>query len=197
MDVFDLRQQVIGEYADFVGSFVSIRDQRVREHVTAEMESGALWPQPLLQLNPAFEPGESLAALVEAGDLHRGCLDIFRDKPSPTEDRGPLRFHKHQVEGIRAARRGRSYVLTTGTGSGKSLSYIVPIVDHVLRSRPRRGVQAIVVYPMNALANSQMGELEKFLCNGFPEGASHVTSCLSMYANTPLALSGNHEEIVR
>lgn len=175
MDVFDLRQRVIGEYADFVGSFVSIRDPRVREHVTSEMESGALWPQPLLQLNPAFEPGDSLAALVEAGDLHPGCLDIFRDKPSPTEDRGPLRFHKHQVEGIRAARRGRSYVLTTGTGSGKSLSYIVPIVDHVLRSRPRRGVQAIVVYPMNALANSQMGELEKFLCNGFPEGASPVT----------------------
>lgn len=175
MDVFDLRKQVIGEYADYVGSFVTIRDLRLRAHVDAEMESGVLWPQPLLQLNPAFEPGESLAALVEAGELHRGCLDIFRDKPSQTEDRGPLRFHQHQVEGIRAARRGRSYVLTTGTGSGKSLSYIVPIVDHVLRNRPRRGVQAIVVYPMNALANSQMGELEKFLCNGFPEGSSPVT----------------------
>ena len=56
-----------------------------------------------------------------------------------------------------------SYVLTTGTGSGKSLAYIVPIVDHVLRARPGKGIQAIVVYPMNALANSQAGELEKFL----------------------------------
>jgi hypothetical protein len=175
MDVFDLRQQVIGKYADYVGSFVSIRDPRVRAYVEGEMASGALWPQPLLQLNPAFEPGDSLADLVAAGELHRGCLEVFRDKPSPSEDRGPLRLHRHQVEGIRAARRGRSYVLTTGTGSGKSLAYIVPIVDHVLRSRPRRGVQAIVVYPMNALANSQMGELEKFLCHGFAEGASPVT----------------------
>ena len=58
------------------------------------------------------------------------------------------------------AKAGGNYVLTTGTGSGKSLAYIVPIVDHVLRRGSGKGIQAIVVYPMNALANSQMGELE-------------------------------------
>lgn len=57
-------------------------------------------------------------------------------------------------------------MLTTGTGSGKSLAYIVPIVDHVLRNGSGKGIQAIVVYPMNALANSQAGELEKFLSFG-------------------------------
>lgn len=40
---------------------------------------------------------------------------------------------RHQLDAIRAAQTGESYVLTTGTGSGKSLTYIVPIVDHVLR----------------------------------------------------------------
>ena len=71
-------------------------------------------------------------------------------------------------EAIEAAAAGDSYVLTTGTGSGKSLAYIVPIVDRVLqersgRARRARRVRAIVVYPMNALANSQLEELEKFL----------------------------------
>ena len=73
-------------------------------------------------------------------------------------------------------------MLTTGTGSGKSLAYIVPIVDSVLRERDANGgsvapgVKAIIVYPMNALANSQMGELEKFLTFGYPHGraAGHV-----------------------
>lgn len=51
-------------------------------------------------------------------------------------------------------------MVTTGTGSGKSLTQIVPIVDHVLRNGTGRGVQAIIVYPMNALANSQLGELQ-------------------------------------
>ena len=65
-------------------------------------------------------------------------------------------------------------MLTSGTGSGKSLTYIVPIVDHVLRKGSGRGIQAIVVYPMNALANSQDEELRKFLEKGYPEGKPPV-----------------------
>ena len=66
---------------------------------------------------------------------------------------------------------------TTGTGSGKSLSYFVPIVDDVLRRRTAsntRGISAIVVYPMNGLCNSQMDELEKFLRFGYPKGQEPV-----------------------
>jgi ATP-dependent helicase YprA (DUF1998 family) len=44
-----------------------------------------------------------------------------------------------------------------------------------LRSGTGRGIQAIVVYPMNALANSQVEELHKFLKRGYPEGKSPVT----------------------
>ena len=66
------------------------------------------------------------------------------------------------------------FVLTTGTGSGKSLAYIIPIVDRVLAAKAagtyRPGIKAIVVYPMNALANSQLRELQKFLTIGYPEG---------------------------
>jgi ATP-dependent helicase YprA (DUF1998 family) len=58
-------------------------------------------------------------------------------------------------------------VLTSGTGSGKSLTYIVPIVDHVLRRGSGQGIQAVVVYPMNALANGQVEELRKFLEKGY------------------------------
>ena len=79
------------------------------------------------------------------------------------------------MEGFRAAREDDSYVLTTGTGSGKSLAYIVPIVDHILRRGNGKGIQAVIVYPMNALANSQIGELKKFLENGYPQGYPPVT----------------------
>jgi superfamily II DNA/RNA helicase len=78
-----------------------------------------------------------------------------------------MRLHKHQTDAIAAAQSGDNYVLTTGTGSGKSLAYIIPIVDHVLKRGSGKGIQAIVVYPMNALANSQLNELEKFLGRGF------------------------------
>ncbi len=175
MDVFNLRNQVIGDYGRYVRSFLTIRDEKIDQLVEREMEHGYLWPDPLIQLNPSFEPGDTLRQLIDRGELHPECIDIFRSKPESGPPGSPFQLHQHQVEGIRAARAGDSYVLTTGTGSGKSLSYIVPIVDHVLRRGSGKGIQAIVVYPMNALANSQQGELEKFLCRGYPKGHPPVT----------------------
>lgn len=129
MDVFTLRNSVIGDYGDYVRSFLTIRDARIGRLVEEEMEGGFLWPDPLIQLNPSFEAGESLEELIEAGTPHPECIDIFRDKREDGTIGKPYQLHRHQVEGVRAARAGDSYVLTIGTGSGKSLSYIVPIVD--------------------------------------------------------------------
>jgi len=120
--------------------------------------------------------GGTVDDLFADGTLHDECVRIFRIKQS---DFGPLRqavpascppdgSHPQGPE-------GKSYVLTSGTGSGKSLAYIIPIVDHVLRNGSGQGVQAIVVYPMNALANSQHEELSKFINVGYPPGAAPVT----------------------
>jgi very-short-patch-repair endonuclease len=175
MDVFKLRNEIIGDYGNYVRSFLTIKDQEIEQLVSREMEGGFLWPDPLIQLNPSFERGESFAELIKNDELHPECLNIFRDKRADGSVGAAYRLHRHQVEGVRAARAGDNYVLTTGTGSGKSLSYIVPIVDHVLRRGSGKGIQAIIVYPMNALANSQIGELKKFLELGYPVGKPPVT----------------------
>ena len=174
MDVFALRNQLVSDYAAYIESFINVSDERIREHVDRELHEGLLWPDPLLQLNPNFEPGSWIDDLVAGGTLHSQCRHIFRIKELDEPEK-PLRLHKHQSDAVEAARSGDDYVLTTGTGSGKSLAYIIPIVDHVLRQGSGKGIRAIVVYPMNALANSQFNELEKFLCRGFPEGQPPVT----------------------
>jgi ATP-dependent helicase YprA (DUF1998 family)/very-short-patch-repair endonuclease len=176
MDVFDLRARLVDDYSDFTRSFVVVRDERISDHVDAELRSGLLWPKPIVQLNPAFESGGTVDELVAEGLLEPRCGPIFAREKSTENPTGlPLRLHRHQREAIEIARTGANYVLTTGTGSGKSLSYIVPIVDHVLGSGSGNGIQAIVVYPMNALANSQLGELEKFLTIG-PPGSTGLVS---------------------
>ena len=174
MDVFALRNQLLTDYAAYIESFIHISDERIRQRVDQELHEGLLWPDPLLQLNPSFAPGPWIDDLVAKGTLHSQCRLTFRLKSADAPDK-PLRLHRHQAEAIEAARSSDNYVLTTGTGSGKSLAYIIPIVDHVLRRGSGRGIQALVVYPMNALANSQYSELEKFLCRGFPEGQPPVT----------------------
>ena len=169
MDVFLLRKRLVEDYARYTRSFIKIADTRISDKVNSELDSGAFWPEPLLQLNPTFLPGGTIDEMVAEGTLHAECKKIFRIDKSDTDHTGkPLLLHTHQQEAILKAKQGKSFVLTSGTGSGKSLTYIVPIIDHVLRNGSGRGIQAIVVYPMNALANSQDEELKKFLEKGYP-----------------------------
>jgi len=163
LDVFELRNRLVGDYGSYVHSFIRIKDSRIEEVVEQSLDDGLLWPDPLIQLNPSFQAGDTTDGLVEEGIIHPECGRIFRAGKDRGNDGVALRLHRHQEQAVRTARAGHNYVLTTGTGSGKSLTYIIPIVDHVLRRGPGRGIQAIVVYPMNALANSQYGELTKFL----------------------------------
>lgn len=174
MNIFQFRDRVIDDYADYVRSFIAIRDPAIRTYVDDRLAAGDLWPAPRIALNPSFAAGAWIDGLVETGILHSECARIFRKKPDDHAFGERLRLHRHQVEAVEAARARANYVLTTGTGSGKSLAYIIPIVDRVLREGPRRGIRAIVVYPMNALANSQGEELKKFLHHGYPDGRGPV-----------------------
>lgn len=175
VDVFDLRDRLVSDYQSYTRSFIKIRDPRIGKFVDNVLNSEGFWPEPLLQLNPTFRPGGTVDELVEQGVLHKECSRIFRIDKSDSDHVGKqLLLHEHQREAILKGKEGKSYVLTSGTGSGKSLTYIVPIVDHVLRTGSGGGIKAIIVYPMNALANSQDEELKKFLEKGYAEGRSPV-----------------------
>lgn len=167
MDVFQLDQAVIHDYEQFARSFTEIRAADIQQQVKAEYAGRRFWPEPLVSLNPNFEPGARVDALAGSGDLHPSTAAIFR------VDGTPITLHRHQTQAAAKAAARQSFVVTTGTGSGKSLCFFVPIIDAAVRARaagePRR-TRAIIIYPMNALANSQMGELEKFLDqSGLPD----------------------------
>lgn len=175
MDAFRLWKELIDEYAFYVSSFVKINDSRISRQVLESINGGALWPDPLIQLNPQFEPGHTVDELVRNRTLHPECARIFAHKGNGQHT--PLRLHKHQEQAIQAAQARVNYVLTTGTGSGKSLAYFIPIVDSVLKNREagKGKIKAIVVYPMNALANSQKTALEQFINDGDPNRRGSVT----------------------
>jgi len=169
MDVFALRNRVVADYKSYIESFVRIRDGQIDQFVRDKFASGALWPDPILQLNPAYESGGTLDELANLGIVQPGTAKYFRKF-----DGGPLRLYSHQREAIEVAKRGGPYVVTTGTGSGKSLTYLIPIYDHILRNNPEKaGVRAIIVYPMNALINSQELSLRAYEA-GYPENLVRV-----------------------
>ena len=111
----------------------------------------------MLQLNPSLEAGPTPGDLAADGILHNETAAFFGEN---------IRLYRHQEEALAIARRGEPYIVTTGTGSGKSLTYLVPIYDAIVRSNPEEHqVRALIVYPMNALINSQEQALNNFLKN--------------------------------
>ena len=167
MKAFQLDEHVVRNYERFSRSFSKIRADDLRESIEREYEQGRFWPDPLLSLNPRYEHGHTVDQLVESGHLRPETAQIFRIGSKP------IQFYLHQSQAIAKASAGHSFIVTTGTGSGKSLCFFVPIVDAIILARkagqPAR-TRAIIVYPMNALANSQIKEIEKFIeQSGLPE----------------------------
>ncbi|BAU65865.1 hypothetical protein STA3757_32600 [Stanieria sp. NIES-3757] len=153
LDIFKLRDEVIGDYRNYLESFLEIRDRHIADFVKQELDKGYLWSDPLVQINPAYKQGAAINALIDEGILHSDCKKYFPG----------FRFYYHQEQAFRCAKRNEPYVVTTGTGSGKSLSYVVPIINDLLQNPQLKGIRAILVYPMNALINSQEEEINKFL----------------------------------
>ena len=150
----------------FATSFTTIRAEDIRQQVEAIYAQQRYWPEPLIQINPSYKRSTSVDGLAAAGTLHSECSAIFRTGRLETGQ--PLSLYKHQEQAIALAADGESYVVTTGTGAGKSLCFFIPIISDVLAER-RAGVpqrtKAIIIYPMNALANSQLEEIDKFTSN--------------------------------
>ena len=159
-DVFHLREHVVREYRNYVESFVHVLDPPIDAFVRERLAEGELWPEAVLQLNPAYEQGSTLGELASSGAILADTARFF----------GPgLRLHLHQAQALAAALRGDNYIVSTGTGSGKSLTYLVPIFDAILRDDPaRHSVRALIVYPMNALINSQIDALQAFRTTNWP-----------------------------
>jgi ATP-dependent helicase YprA (DUF1998 family) len=152
MNIFDLHRDVLADYRDFVRSFLMIADEKARKFVDDALEREArLWPDFLVQVSPSYATGSPVDQLALQGEITAETAAVFQ-RP----DGKPFTLYRHQEEAIHKALAGESFVVTSGTGSGKSLCYFLPIVESLIR-QPNTAdrAAALVVYPMNALVNSQ------------------------------------------
>ncbi len=153
MNIFKVHSNVIGQYSNYISSFIEIADSNIRSKVEDYFSSHKLWPQPLIQFNPAYEKGESIDELCNSGLLNNKLRNVFSG----------YELYKHQVEALNLGTVDKNFIVTSGTGSGKSLTYIGTIFNHLFNQQKKgKGTKALIVYPMNALINSQLGEFNKY-----------------------------------
>lgn len=152
-NIFNLHADILGDYKQFVSSFINISDEQIKTVVEKEMDDGKFWPEPLIQFNPSFEilgPATDFSGSDKL--LHPDIANIFRG----------YNLFKHQVAAVSLGIQARDFVVTSGTGSGKSLAYLGTIFDYLLKNQGDKGIKAVIVYPMNALINSQSDALKAY-----------------------------------
>jgi superfamily II DNA or RNA helicase len=112
---------------------------------------------PFLELALPYQLGTSIKNLVEEGLLSQKILGL----PNPPI---PVRasLYQHQENAIRRIIDGHNIIVSSGTGSGKTESFMIPILNDLLQN-PAKGVRAILIYPLNALVNDQLDRLGKLL----------------------------------
>lgn len=128
MDVFALRNHVIAEYTAYTRSFMRILNLDPDAFVQRKLQQGRLWPDALIHLSPAFFPANTVQYLAHYGVLHLHTAEVFHVAGSDGT-RFPLRLYQHQRQAISLVANRQHFVFTTGTGSGKNLTYLIPIVD--------------------------------------------------------------------
>jgi ATP-dependent helicase YprA (DUF1998 family) len=130
VDVFDLDRTLVADYASFARSFTEIRAQDIRDQVDEIYASRRFRPEPLITINPHFEQSASVKALAAEGSLHPGVARVFR------VDGQSITLYRHQTQAVAKATARQSFAVTTGTGSGKSLCFFIPIIDAAIRAPP-------------------------------------------------------------
>ncbi|MBI2870505.1 MAG: DEAD/DEAH box helicase [Candidatus Omnitrophica bacterium] len=130
-------------------------------------EVGVIHQRPYLESTPRYQLGPAFSEL----GLETAALEIFSAVSKAEGDHGLLIHdppYQHQAEATKRSLVGRrSLVVMTGTGSGKTECFLLPILGKLAQEAKARGsdfgrttaVRAIVLYPMNALVNDQLGRL--------------------------------------
>ncbi|MDF2800399.1 MAG: helicase [Anaerocolumna sp.] len=158
-------KNLVDKYKRYLGTIFEINDSKYSQQFKRELsDENSLAKGPFLDVTDAFVKGRSIEELMEAGILAKGFRKLILPHTRS--------LYKHQEEAISRVQDGRNLVVSTGTGSGKTESFLLPIFDHLIRQQEEgklsSGVRALLIYPMNALANDQIERLRGLLCD-YPE----------------------------
>ncbi|MCQ2448220.1 MAG: DEAD/DEAH box helicase, partial [Oscillibacter sp.] len=157
-------------YIDYITTTFDMADKEYAALFRKELEKeGMAAKGPYLDIGGSYETGHTLQELMESGEASPLFADL---EPIPEKER-ELKLNRplylHQEKALKKASSGQNLVVTTGTGSGKTESFLLPIIQHVLSQMEHgelnSGVRAIIIYPMNALANDQIKRMRALLKN--------------------------------
>lgn len=165
MNLVSLAEQIEERYKRYLETTFYFKDPDLRKSFQEALGMGHLSKGPYLEATPVFKRGKKTQELLQE------LLTNPPDEGLLIAMQGDRPLYLHQEEAIRKVFAGsRNVVVATGTASGKTETFLYPILLHLyqefLSAQLGPGVRALILYPMNALANDQrerLGEIRKRL----------------------------------
>src|SRR4051812_39992901 len=154
-------EKIVSDFLKYQLTTYPFEDQRLHSQMRALLNLEQTRQTPLLRgpyvtLSRAFRRGPTVSELVRSGRLHRLLTSL---SPYP-------HVYGHQSQAFESIAQRRTTLVSTGTGSGKTECFLYPIISRCLELRDAGappGICAVIVYPMNALAEDQLGRLRELL----------------------------------
>ncbi len=158
-------KKITEKYNRYLHTIFSIDNEIYNKQFLEQLDKrNLLAAGPYLDVSDSFEKGLSIEQLIAKGVLASGFRKINIPISRP--------LYKHQQVAIEKVISGENLIVSTGTGSGKTESFMIPILNHIIREHEAgtldKGVRALLIYPMNALANDQVERLRELLAD-YPE----------------------------
>lgn len=159
-------RKVEQSYRDYIATTIHFEDASLQSQLEEILaRSRFLFKGPYIESAPPYHTGRSVRDLVDEGILSKGMLTLGDGNPENFDSQRPL--YTHQERAILKSVKGRNFAVVTGTGSGKTECFLFPILNDIFREfekqGPSAGVRAMILYPMNALANDQLKRLRLLL----------------------------------
>ena len=120
-DFFKLHSQIMEQFKAFSQSFVDIEAPQILKELEKYGNDKSMWPEPLIQFNPSYQEGAAFSDLLSEGLFDPRMDKIFTG----------FHLYKHQEEALRLGANGKDFTVTSGTGSGKSLTFLGTIINEI------------------------------------------------------------------
>ena len=160
-NIISATKNITEKYIRYLKTMFDIDDPEYRKLFINQLSNLATFSKgPYLDVVDSFKSGATVKQLISDGKLNKD----FETIPSIYEKI----LYKHQEKALNILSAGRNVVVSTGTGSGKTESFLIPILNDLMNERAQKGtltpgVRALLIYPMNALANDQISRLRSLL----------------------------------
>ena len=159
-------EEIKNEYVGYIETTYHFKDFELQQQLKSRLKE-TVSNGPFIEIKDSFVSGKSIRELINKNILSPLFFELEKNKsiePKLPIDR-PLYLHQEQA--IEKIVTGKNVVISTGTGSGKTNCFLIPIINDLLKEKEQGilndGVRAIFIYPMNALANDQIKGLREIL----------------------------------